>query len=67
MEPYEQFEWFCNLSPLAVHLVIIIKHNNRSLPLKWVSGLCIYRLWQILKGICTNYGEHYDMACVHNI
>lgn len=67
MEPYEQVEWFCHLSPLAIHLIKLIQHNNRSLSLKWGSELYIYRLWQILQAISTNYGEHYDMTCVHNI
>lgn len=73
MESYEQIEWFCKLSPLAMQLIKLIKLKNRSLSLKWESGLCIYRLWQmyypvlqgILQGIHTNYGEHYDMGCVH--
>lgn len=66
---YEQFEWFCNLLPLAVKLIKLIKHNDKSLFLKWERGLCIYRLWQmyyallqdILQVTSMNDGEYYEM------
>lgn len=69
---YEQFERFCNLSPLAVQLIKLIKDNDESLSLKWERGPCIYRLWQrhyallqsILQVIHMNDGVHYDMMCI---